>query len=59
MFAEVGKMTRYEFLKNQKSYCLLMARAHADDPKLAKFYNNAAEGYQIKINKLTVQEAAR
>lgn len=52
-------MTRYEFLKNQKSYCLLMARAHADDPKLAKFYNNAAEGYQIKINKLTVQEAAR
>ena len=52
-------MTRYEFLKSQKEYCLLMARTHASDPKLAQFYNNAAEGYQIKINKLTVQEAER
>ena len=52
-------MTTYEFLKNQKNYCLLMARAHADDPKLAKFYNNAAEGYEIKIKKLTVEEAAK
>ena len=52
-------MTTYEFLQNQKNYCQLMARTHASDKLLHTFYTKAAEGYKIKLQKLTVSEAAK
>ena len=58
--AERGaKMTTYEFLQNQKNYCQLMARTYASDKLLHTFYTKAAEGYKIKLQKLTVSEAAK
>lgn len=52
-------MTTYEFLQNQKNYCQLMARTFASDKLLHTFYTKAAEGYKIKLQKLTVSEAAK
>lgn len=49
-------MTRFEYLQNQKNYCLSMAEK-TNDISLKIFYKNAAEGYRQKIAKLTVCEA--
>lgn len=50
-------MSKYEMLKNKKNYCEAMARAHSDDDRLTKFYINAAAGFQLRLDSLTVQEA--
>lgn len=52
-------MTTYEFLQKQKEHCEQMARIKKDDPALFIFYTNAAAGFEIKQNKLTLAEAAK
>lgn len=52
-------MTIYELYQHEKEYCYKMAVQHADDPALFKFYRNAAAGFEIKQNKLTLNEAAK
>lgn len=52
-------MTTYEYYQHEKEYCEKMAALHADDPALLRFYRNAAAGFEIKKNKLTLNEAAK
>ena len=52
-------MSLYEYLEQQRNNCLLMARIHADDPKLKQFYINAARGFKLKQSKLTLEEARK
>jgi len=52
-------MTTYEYYQHEKEYCEEMAVLHADDTALFKFYRNAAAGFEIKKNKLTLNEAAK
>ena len=51
-------MTKYEYYTQQKERCEEMARKYINDFFLYVFYRNAAKGYAIKRNKLTLQEAA-
>lgn len=52
-------MTKYEALEAKRNYCLVMAKYYESesDTKLTDFYYNAAEGFKIKQQKLTVAEA--
>lgn len=54
-------MTLYEILILQKESCDQMAKHYAEkgETKLSTFYHNAAEGFQIKANKLTLEEACQ
>ena len=49
-------MTKYEELKNKANKCIEKAIA-ATDENLKKFFYTAAQGYEIKLAKLTVKEA--
>lgn len=56
---EFYSMTKYEALEAKRNYCLVMAKYYESesDKKLTDFYYNAAEGFKIKQQKLTVAEA--
>lgn len=49
-------MTKYEEFKNKANKCIEKAIATTDE-NLKKFFYNAAQGYEIKLAKLTVTEA--
>lgn len=49
-------MTKFENLKNKENKCIAKA-IETTDEKLKKFFYNAAEGFRIKIAKLTIKEA--
>lgn len=49
-------MTKYEGFKNKANKCIEKAIATTDE-NLKKFFYNAAQGYEIKLAKLTVTEA--
>lgn len=51
-------MTKYEYYQHEKEYCEEMAKQNKNDPALYTFYINAAAGFEIKKNKLSVTEAA-
>ena len=52
-------MTLYEYLQNQKNFCEIMAAQSNIDTNLCAFYARAAEGYETKLNNLTLKEAAK
>lgn len=49
-------MTKFENLKDKENKCIAKA-IETTDEKLKKFFYNAAEGFRIKISKLTIKEA--
>lgn len=49
-------MTKFENLKDKENKCIAKA-IETNDNKLKTFFYNAAEGFRIKIAKLTVKEA--
>lgn len=49
-------MTKFENLKNKENNCIAKA-IETTDENLKKFFYNAAEGFRIKIAKMTVKEA--
>ena len=50
------RMTKYEEFKNKANKCIEKAIATTDE-NLKKFFYNAAQGYEIKLAKLTITEA--
>ena len=54
-------MSQYELLMNNKDLYEEVAQiyAAAGDVNLAQFYFNAAYGYKLKADKLTLEDAAR
>ena len=51
-------MTAYEFLILQKNL-MERAAAHTSDNAMRTFYAKAARGYEIKLEHLTLSEAAK
>lgn len=49
-------MSKYEDLMNRAEECEIKA-AETKDTNLKLFYRNASEGYKIKAEKLTLDEA--
>ncbi len=49
-------MTLYEIFKNDENKCTQIAQT-TTDTNLCIFYARAAEGYRIKLEKLTLREA--
>lgn len=49
-------MTKFENLKDKENKCIAKA-IETNDNKLKQFFYNAAEGFRIKIAKLTIKEA--
>ena len=50
-------MTNYEFIQHQKNVCEIIA-ATTSDNALRTFYAKAARGFEIKLENLTLNEAA-
>ena len=51
-------MTFYEYYVVEEKLCKEMAELVKDDEKLSQFYENAALGFAIKRDKLTLETAA-
>ena len=49
-------MSYYEYLVNQKIDCETMAKK-LKDKSLKQFYKNAAEGFQNKIENISIEDA--
>ena len=53
-------MTKYEILIEKMNFCGAKAdSASGFDEKLHKFYQNAAEGFRMKIGNLTLETASK
>ena len=52
-------MTKFEMYTAEKEYCESMAKTFYDngDVKMSQFYWNAALGFKMKQDKLSIQEA--
>ena len=48
-------MTKYQWLIDQRNYCLALAKA-AKDNLMKQFLVRAAEGFKIKAERLTLKE---
>lgn len=49
-------MTRYEWLMLQAKRCWVLANFE-EDLSLRNFYQNASEGFKIKVSKLSIEDA--
>ena len=52
-------MTLYAYYQQQKNFCELLGRQPNINENLRTFYAKAARGYEIKLEKLTLSEAAK
>lgn len=52
----MNKMTRYEFYQNKAQECENKAR-NTKDTHLKQFFINCANGFYIKANNLTIEQA--
>ena len=48
-------MTKYQWLIDQRNYCIALAKATKDNRK-KQFYMKCAKGYKIKAERLTLKE---
>ena len=48
-------MTKYQWLIDQRNYCIVLAKA-AKDNLIKQFYMKCARGYKIKAERLTLKE---
>ena len=51
-------MTDYEFYQHQKNFCEIMGAQKHIDANLRTFYAHAAKGFEIKLNKMILAQAA-
>ena len=51
-------MTMYEYYEIKSEQCRIAAEKLRADKNLAKFYRNAAEGFETKKEKLTIAETS-
>ena len=49
-------MTKYQWLIDQRNYCIALAKATRDN-LVKQFLVKAAEGFKIKADSLTLKEA--
>jgi hypothetical protein len=52
-------MTLYAYYQQQKNFCELLGRQPNINENLRTFYAKAARGYEIKLENLTLSEAAK
>ena len=52
-------MTRFEYEKQKLSEIRKKGLEFLEDCELRKFYENAERGQEIKINRLTLEEASK
>jgi hypothetical protein len=52
------KMTDYEFYQHQKNFCEIMGAQKNIDENLRTFYAHAARGFEIKLENMSMSEAA-
>ena len=52
-------MSLYEYLQHLKNFCEIMGAQTDIDNSLRTFYAHAARGYEIKLEKMKLSEAAR
>ena len=51
-------MTDYEYYQHQKNFCEIMGAQKNIDENLRTFYAHAARGFEIKLENMSMSEAA-